>query len=165
VLEICKIGHKFMNKNQAALARKQLERRISPLRDLKLVTPPRGWMKAIREALGMSTRQLAARMGASPSRIPAIEKAEVSGATTVKTLREAAEAMNCTFIYAFVPNKPLDDILRDRAARKAGHDMARLDHTMRLENQALLKSDLDDERRRLVDRILAGPPRRLWEDD
>lgn len=154
-----------MNKNQAALARKQLERRIAPMRDLPLAAPPRGWMKAIREALGMTTRQLAARMGASPSRVPTIEKAEVSGATTIKTLREAAAAMNCTFVYAFVPNKPLDEILRDRAAQKAGRDIARLDHTMRLENQALLKSDLDDERRRMIDRILAESGRTLWEDN
>lgn len=154
-----------MNKNQAALARKQLERRIAPLRDLTLLPPPRGWMKAIREALGMSTRQLAARMGASPSRIPAIEKAETSGATTIKTLREAAAALNCTFVYAFVPTKPLDDILLDRAAQKAGYDLARLDHSMRLENQGMLKADLDDERRRMVDLILSGSPRSIWEDD
>ena len=154
-----------MNSNQAALARKQLERRVAPLRDLNVVTPPRGWMKAIREALGMSTRQLAARMGASPSRIPAIEKAEASGATTIKTLREAAAAMNCAFVYAFVPLKPLDEIRRDRAAQKAAADVARLDHTMRLENQALLKPDLDDEKRRMIDRILAESGRTLWEDD
>ncbi|GLS37816.1 transcriptional regulator [Mesorhizobium tianshanense] len=154
-----------MNAKQAALARKQLERRLAPLRELKLPTPPRGWMKAIREALGMSTRQLATRMGAAPSRIHAIEKAEVSGATTIRTLREAAAAMNCTFVYAFVPIKPLDDILRERAAEKAGQDVTRLDHTMRLENQALLKADLEDESRRLIDTILADSPRRLWEDD
>ncbi|RCS21670.1 mobile mystery protein A [Phyllobacterium salinisoli] len=154
-----------MDTKQASLARKQLERRLAPLRELKLIMPPRGWMKAIREALGMSTRQLATRMGAAASRIPAIEKAEVSGATTIKTLREAAAAMNCTFVYAFVPVKPLDDILRERAAEKAGQDVTRLDHTMRLENQALLKSDLEDERRRLIDAMLAGSPRRLWEDD
>ncbi|MCV9947460.1 mobile mystery protein A [Rhizobium sp. BT-175] len=154
-----------MNIKQATLARKQLERRLDPLRKLELINPPRGWMKAVREALGMSTRQLAARMGAAPSRIPAIEKAEVSGATTLRTLRQAAAAMNCTLVYAFVPVKPLDEILRERAEEKAAQDVARLDHTMRLENQSLLKSDLEDERRRLVDTMLGGSPRRLWEDD
>lgn len=154
-----------MNSNQAALARKQLERRVAPLRDLKVVAPPRGWMRAIREALGLTTRQLASRMQAAPSRVPAIEKAEVSGATTIRTLREAAAAMNCTFVYAFVPTKPLDEILRDRAAQKVGRDIARLDHTMRLENQALRKSDLDDEQRRMIDLILSGSPRSLWDDD
>jgi predicted DNA-binding mobile mystery protein A len=79
-------------------------------------------------------------------------------------LREAAEAMNCTFVYAFVPTKPLDDILRERAIQKTRKDIARLDHTMRLENQALLKSDLDDEQRRMVELILSGSLKGLWED-
>lgn len=154
-----------MNRNQTALARKQLEKRLAPLRATKPALPPRGWLRAIREALGMTTRQLAARMKVAPSRISTIEKAEVSGTTTIKTLREAAAALDCTFVYAFVPNQPLEEILRDRAARKAALDVARLDHTMRLENQALLKSDLDDERRRVVDLILSGSLRGLWEDD
>lgn len=153
-----------MNANQTALARKQLEKRLAPLRDAPLAMPPRGWTKAIREALGMTARQLAARMGVAPSRVPAIEKAEITGATTIKTLREAAEAMNCTFVYAFVPTKPLDDILRDRAMQKARQDITRLDHTMRLENQALTKSDLSDEQRRMIDLILSGSLRGLWED-
>lgn len=158
-------GHKYVNIGQSALARKQLERRLAPLRELQLTSPPRGWMRAIREALGMSSRQLAARMKAAPSRIPAIEKAEVTGSTTIRTLREAAAAMNCTFVYAFVPTKPLDEILRERAVQKAGDDIARLDHTMRLENQALQIADLNDEQRRTIDLLLSGPPRRLWEHD
>lgn len=154
-----------MNANQSILARKQLEKRLAPLREAKFVVPPRGWMKAIREALGMTARQLAARMGVAPSRIPVIEKAEVTGATTIKTLREAAEAMNCTFVYAFVPVKPLDDILREQAIQKTRKDIMRLDHTMRLENQRLLKSDLDDEQRRMVDSLLSGSLRGLWDGE
>jgi predicted DNA-binding mobile mystery protein A len=154
-----------MNANQAILARKQLEKRVAPLRTASFAMPPRGWVKAIREALGMTARQLAARMGQSPSRIPAIEKAEVTGATTIKTLRETAEALNCTFVYAFVPNKPLDDILRERAMQKTRKDITRLDHTMRLENQALHKSDLADEQKRMVDLALSGSLRGLWEDE
>ncbi|HTA37719.1 MAG TPA: hypothetical protein VK760_01515, partial [Candidatus Acidoferrales bacterium] len=72
---------------------------------------------------------------------------------------------NCSFVYAFVPVEPLDDILRERAERKARSDISRLDHTMRLENQALLKPDLDAELKRSVDRIFSGPLRGLWEED
>jgi predicted DNA-binding mobile mystery protein A len=154
-----------MNKRQPALARKQLERRLAPLRKMTLVAPPKGWVKAIRESLGMTARQLAARMGVAPSRIPVIEKAEVTGATTVRTLRQAAAAMNCAFVYAFVPVEPLDDMLRERATKKARSDVARLDHTMRLDNQALLKSDLDAELQHTIDRILSGSLRGLWEDE
>jgi predicted DNA-binding mobile mystery protein A len=155
----------YMNARQAALARKQLERRLAPLRESALVAPPRGWIKAIRESLGMTARQLAVRMGVAPSRIPVIEAAEVTGSTTLRTLRQAATAMNCAFVYAFVPIEPLDDMLRERAMQKARKDVARLDHTMRLENQALLKSDLDAEEQRTIDLILSGSLRGLWDDE
>lgn len=154
-----------MNEHQAALARKQLERRLAPLRDMTLVAPPKGWIKAIRESLGMTARQLAARMGVAPSRIPPIEKAEITGATTLRTLRQAAAAMNCAFVYAFMPIEPLDDMLRERALQKARKEVSRLDHTMRLENQALLKSDLDAEQQRTIDLVLSGSLRGLWDEE
>jgi len=154
-----------MNANQAALARKQLERRLAPLREMRLVAPHKGWIKAIRESLGMTARQLAARMGVGPSRIPVIEEAEITGATTLKTLRQAAAAMNCAFVYAFVPIEPLDEILRERVIKMAQKDVARLDHTMRLENQALLKSDLDAEQQRTIDLILSGSLRGVWDEE
>jgi predicted DNA-binding mobile mystery protein A len=149
---------------QARLARKSIEKRVAPLRDATLTIPPRGWIRAIRDSLGMSTRQLAQRMGAVQSRIVALEKAEANGATTLKSLREAAEAMNCTFVYAIIPTKPLDELLRQRAAEKADAELAHLHHTMALENQAMTKTDLADERARLIDELLAGSMRRMWED-
>ncbi|HEX3467120.1 MAG TPA: mobile mystery protein A [Candidatus Elarobacter sp.] len=154
-----------MSANQHTLARKQLERRLAPLRKMTLVPPPKGWVRAIRESLGMTIRQLATRMHVAPSRIPTIEKAEVAGSTTLRTLRQAAAAMNCAFVYAFVPVEPLDDIVRKQATEKARKDVSRLDHTMRLENQALLRSDLDAELQRTIDRILSGSPRRLWDEE
>ena len=113
----------------------------------------------------MTGRQLAARMAVAPSRIPVIEEAETTGSTTLKTLRQAAMAMNCAFVYAFVPIEPLDDILRERAMQKAQKEITRLDHTMRLENQSLVKSDLDAEQQRTIERILAGSLRGLWDEE
>ena len=153
-----------MTPNQTALARKNLDKRLAPLRADGYAAPAGGWLKAVRESLGLTSRQLAARMGVAPSRVTTIEKAEVTGGTTLRTLREAAEAMNCTFVYAIVPIQPLDDILRNQAVRKAEQELSRHDHTMRLENQTLTKSDLADERARLVRDLLAGSPRRVWDD-
>ena len=76
-----------MSPDQTILARKSLDRRLAPLRGEPLIAPPSGWIKAIREALGMTTRQLAARMGAARSRVTAIEKAEVNGSTTFCAIR------------------------------------------------------------------------------
>jgi len=73
--------------------------------------------------------------------------------------------MNCAFVYAFVPIEPLDDILRERALQKARKDVARIDHTMHLENQALIKSDLDAEQQRTIDLVLSGSLRGLWDEE
>lgn len=149
---------------QLDLARKQLERRLSALRALELSPPARGWLRAVREALGMTSVQFAARRGVVPSRISALERAEVSGAATLKSMREAAEVLGCTFVYAIVPAKPFDDMMRARAIALADDELDRVHHTMRLEDQALDVSDLADARQRLISAYLEGPPRRLWEE-
>jgi predicted DNA-binding mobile mystery protein A len=151
--------------NASALARKNLDRRLAPLRKAEdLTRPPRGWIKAIREAIGMTAAQLGERTGASQSRIARIEKGEVSGTLTMNTLRHMAEAMDCTLVYAVVPNRPLDETLRDRAQVIAARQLARTHQTMRLENQALTSADLKSERERLVAALLQGGPRRLWDE-
>lgn len=149
---------------QAELARKHLERKLSPLRAMELSPPPRGWLRALREALGMTGAQLAARLRVVPSRVSALEKAEISGATTLKSMREAAEAMGCRFVYAIVPARPLDELLRARAVALANAELARVHHTMRLEDQALDARELAEARERLIAAYLDGNPRRLWEE-
>jgi len=146
------------------LARKSLDKRLASLRETQWATPPRGWLRAIREALGMTTTQMARRLGVSQPRIIALEKAEVSGAASIQTLREAAEALGCTLVYAIVPTTTLDAMVRARAAQRVEEDLDRLQHTMRLENQAVGEPDLEDQRRRLIDELLASSPRGLWQD-
>jgi predicted DNA-binding mobile mystery protein A len=111
----------------------------------------------------MTTAQLAERTGVSQSRIPRIEQGEVDGSLTLKTLRAIAEGMDCTLVYALVPNKPLDDMVRERAGQIADRQLARTNQTMKLENQALGAGDLKDERARLVVELLGGDARRLWD--
>ncbi len=154
-----------MSADQAQLARKNLDKRLARLRVEPLLMPRTGWVKAIREALGLTAGQLASRLGVVQSRLSTIEKAELTGATTIKTLRETAEAMGCAFVYAIVPTKPLDDLLRDQALRKVDQELARLHHTMRLENQALTQEDLITERERLVAELLSGNLRRVWDEE
>ena len=146
------------------LARKQLERRLAPLRKApEFARPARGWVKAVREALGMTATQLGARIGVTQSRIARIEKDEAEDAVTLATLRRVAEGLDCTLVYALVPNRPLDEIMADRARAAADAQLKRTHHSMRLENQALDKRDLEAERERLALEILAGDPRRLWD--
>jgi predicted DNA-binding mobile mystery protein A len=154
-----------MSPGQAHLARKNLDRRLASLRVEALIVPPSGWIKAIRQALGMTAAQLARRMGVVQSRVSALEKAEMHGTPSLKTLRQAAEAMDCVLVYAIVPRTSLDQIVLDQAVKKADVELARHHHTMRLENQAMDKRDLATERERLVADILAGSLRRVWDDE
>ena len=153
-----------MNTEQTRLARKNLDRRLSKLDREAVAVPPFGWIRAIRDALGMTPTQLAKRMGVARPRVHELEKAEKTDATTLKSLRQAAEAMDCTLVYAFVPNGSLEDIVEKRARRLADERLLRLEHTMRLENQTPGQADLADERQRLRQDILSGPTRKLWDD-
>ncbi len=147
-----------------ALARQQLDRRFASLRKTSNLTrPPRGWIKAIREALGMSTTQLAKRLGVAQTRVSQMEKAEIESAIRLQTLKQVAEALDCTLVYALIPNEPLEQMVRDRAAKIADVQLARTNHTMRLENQALDSPALMAERERLIRQLVEGSPRRLWE--
>jgi len=150
--------------DQRALARKNIEKRLSPLRNMATQRPQRGWIRAIREALGMTTEQLAKRIGVSQPRVIALEKAETEDVVMLKTLRKAAAAMDCELVYALVPRRPLDDVVRARAERRAEDELARLHHTMQLQNQALTAADLTAERKRMVESLIDGPARRLWDD-
>src|SRR6187402_1584857 len=98
------------------LARKHLDRRLSGLKPVSdWARPPRGWIRAIRDAVGMTAEQLATRIGVSQPRVMAIEKAEARGSLTLQSLTRAAEALDCTLVYALVPNESLDVMVRKRA--------------------------------------------------
>lgn len=88
--------------------REQLDCTFAQLSNIKVLQPPvKGWFRSIREALGMSGKQLGERMGVSQPGVVQIEKDEVSGAVTMKTMRQGAEAMDCVFVYAVVPRASL----------------------------------------------------------
>lgn len=125
-------------------ARQRLDERLLALRPKdRLQVPPKGWIKAIREALGMTGVQFSRRLKVSPQSVDALEKSEANGSIKIETLRRAAEALDCTLVYALVPNSSLEEAVRDRARRIALRDLGRVAHTMRLEAQGTGDADLE----------------------
>jgi predicted DNA-binding mobile mystery protein A len=110
----------------------------------------------------MTAAILGKRMGVSQAAVAQFEKAETDGSITLKSLRSAAEALDCHLVYALVPRQSLEDAVRNRASVVADQQLARTHHTMSLENQALLPADLEAERSRLIESILRDDPARLW---
>lgn len=148
----------------SGLARKQLDKRFRQISSLnEFARPPRGWIRAIRDAIGMTTTQLGERLQVSQPRVSALERAEAEDSITLATLRRAAEALDCTLVYALVPRQPLEEAVMTRARTMAAKKLSRVDHTMRLENQALDEDELTSTREQLA-RTLSENPRRLWDE-
>lgn len=145
-------------------AARALDAKLALVRNSFGARPPRGWLRAIRDALGLTTKQFARRLGVSQPRVVALEQGEVDETVTLASLRRAAEAMDCQLVYAMVPNRPLVDMLRERAEVKADEQIARMNHTMRLENQALTAGDQRRQREILIDQLLRGNLSRLWDE-
>ena len=124
--------------------------------------PPRGWIKAIREALGMSTAQLARRMGISQPGVVVLEQSEALAHIKLETLQRAAAAMNCRLVYALVPEEPLETMVRKRAQLIAMQHLGAVEHSMRLEAQGV--EDMAARERQLD--ALAGQidARTLWDE-
>jgi predicted DNA-binding mobile mystery protein A len=128
----------------AAQSRSPLDQRFKELGPVTRYTSPvRGWIKAIRVALGMSTEQLAKRLGIKQPSVVAIEQSEAKGTIELATLRRVAEALDCTLVYALMPNKPLEAIVRDRARTFARRRLEQVEHSSLLEDQKVTAKDAD----------------------
>jgi predicted DNA-binding mobile mystery protein A len=150
-----------MNASLLANSRRRLDERFEQLGPAgKFAVPVHGWVKAIRQALGMTTAQLSQRMGIRQPSVVALEQSEVRGSIELATLRRAAEALDCTLVYAFIPNRPLEDTVRGRARAFLRKRRGPVEHSMLLENQQVIRDDSDRE----VEEILRTlNPRRLWD--
>ena len=135
------------------LRSKQLDRALAPLRSAKVPRPPKGWIRAIREALGLSSAELAERMKANRSLVVQQEKAEADDRITLKSLRAFANALDCDLVYAFVPRAgDLEQLVEARARATAKTNVLGVEHTMALENQASgnLEEAIEAETKRLT---------------
>lgn len=155
-----------MRAKERELARRQLDKRLKVLANINAFsTPPRGWIKAIREAMGMTAKQLGARLGVSQPRALKIEEAEVSGALTLNTLERAAQALNCQLVYVLVPEKPLEELTRERAERLARKQFQITGHSRTLEDQKVDAADQQAQIDALTREYLASSHSRLWDEE
>jgi predicted DNA-binding mobile mystery protein A len=144
---------------------RHLDKRFAALRPFtESARPPKGWLRAVRDALGMTTAQYARRLGVSQPRIIELEQSEASGGVTLNTLQRAAEALGCRLVYVLAPEKPLADTVRERAETVATRQLADIEHTMRLENQAVAdKQFIRELHRQRIEELLRRPAR-LWDE-
>jgi predicted DNA-binding mobile mystery protein A len=128
--------------------------------------PRKGWLRAIRESLGMTTRQLAARLGGDMSGIVRLEEREVKGTATLQSLDKAARAMGCHLVYAIVPenisNSSLEQILDDQAISVAKEISKSVGHSMRLEKQGVGPKETDAQIQNLAKELKENLDSKIW---
>lgn len=147
-------------------ARRQLDKRLNVLATPDaLARPARGWVKAIREALGMTADQLGRRMEVSRQRVLELEESEARGAVTLESLERAAHALDCRLVYALVPRVPLDELVQERATKLARKQLRATGHSMALEDQAVNPADEEEQLKRLSQELIDKSGSVLWEDE
>ncbi|MGE5625110.1 MAG: mobile mystery protein A [Bacillota bacterium] len=142
---------------------RQLDEQLERWRQTSKTPRPReGWLRTIRQVLGMTTGQFALRLGTSQPRIVKLERAEIDGSVTLASLHKAAQALGCEFVYAVIPYEPLERIIRNQADRIARRELAIVGHSMGLEKQRVKRKAETRQLKALREKLLNGPRSRLW---
>lgn len=142
-------------------ARARLDSKLASSKPVdRFAIPPKGWVRAIRDAIGMTGAQLGKRLGMTAQGIVGLERSEASGTIQLNTLRRAAEAMDCVIVYALVPKTSLTEMVDRRAREIALRALGRVSHSMALEDQQVDR-DLDKRIQTYIETALRD--RDLWE--
>lgn len=143
-------------------ARQVLDQRLDQLRPIVVAShrPAGGWVRAIREALGMSLADLAARMDVATSTAARVEASEREGRIQVQTLLRAANALECDLVLALIPRRPLEQMVSERARELAVLELVGVEHTMTLEDQGLTSQAVEQLVQEVAAEMLDRPG--LW---
>lgn len=142
--------------------RKILDQKLSQYSKINFTVPKNGWIKAIREALGMTTVQLGQRMNIAASNVTILEKREITQTTSLDTMERAANAMGCKFVYALIPNTTLEEVVQTQAKKSAKELIWEIHHHMKLEKQKVNTEIEKEQIQDLAQEILTQMDSRLW---
>lgn len=154
-----------MNYWNKKLIREQLDKKLTILKDLDLSGTSGGsWIRMIREALGMTTKQMAAKTGFDQSRISRLENAEKVGSLKLSSLQKIASGMGMRFVYGFVADRTLEQMVKDQAEKIVRRRLKRLEDTMSLELQGLSDEEKQRALKDMIEKILIEGPKDFWDD-
>jgi predicted DNA-binding mobile mystery protein A len=143
----------------------QLNEKMDQLNGMQhVIVPPIGWIKAIRNGIGMSMEQLGKKLSITKQGVMDIEKREKEGAITIKSMQEIAKAMDTQFVYGFVPKVgSLEQMIENRALEIASKIVERTSTTMKLEDQANSKERIEKAIKERASEIINKTPKILWD--
>jgi predicted DNA-binding mobile mystery protein A len=98
--------------------------------------PARGWLRAVREAIGLTQGEVAAKIAVKRQSYAQFETAEEHGSISLASLGRAAAAMGCELVYFVVPSASAALSYKELARihdPAAGH-LSATEHSMSLKN-------------------------------
>ena len=129
---------------------------------LQVRLPKNGWVRELRQALGMTLQDLGQRLGVIKQRVERIEKDELTGKVTLQTMQQAAESLNCDFVYFLVPREGLQKSLETQARKAAKEIVRSTEYTMQLEEQGTSGLSQAQLLETLTQELLLKQDRRIW---
>ena len=137
--------------------RRSYQKKFDTLKKVVIEIPPQGWLRTIRELLGMTTTQFAKKIGVSQPRVFNMEKNEKK--LKISTMEKIADSLNCDFVYAIVPRENIDDIIYNQAKREALKILKNVNRNIGLENQSIDSEELLED---VIKELLNGNIARIW---
>mgnify|MGYP000999265347 CR=1 FL=1 len=154
-----------MNKIQRKLLIEQVDQKFQKMKGMaQIEIPSKGWIYTLCKAMNLPISKLAYKMKKKPPTLNEMLLREENGTITLKKLKEAAEALDMKFVYAFIPNDgTLSKLIERKASEKASAIVMRTSQTMKLENQetekARIEKAIDERTRQFIDEV----PKILWD--
>lgn len=145
--------------NKRLILLRALSRKTGNLAQLRDAQPPKqGWISAVRQALGMTAKQLAERVGLSQPRIAKMELNENN--LKISTMKKIAEGLDCDFVYGFVPKSSLQETINRQARKKAEAILLNVNTNMALEDQLADDPNILTD---VADEMIAKNIKRIWD--
>ena len=131
--------HKMRN-TSGNLRPQQLDRTLESFRAAQaLPRPQKGWIRAMRELMGVSAGEVGRILGTSRQLPLQFEKAEADDSITLKSLRSVANAMDCDLVYALVPRA--GSMREDRTRAEIRKSVHKVEHSRALKGKAVGRID------------------------
>jgi predicted DNA-binding mobile mystery protein A len=143
----------------------QVEKRIQELMLLdSIVIPHEGWIYSIRNALGMTLRQLGNRLNITAQSAKEIEEREKNGTVSLAVLRQVGVALDMKLVYGFIPKAgSLEKMIENRAKEIAEEIVRRTSASMVLEDQGNTETRLRKAIQEKTAELKHEMPRYLWD--
>ncbi|PKP13292.1 MAG: XRE family transcriptional regulator [Bacteroidetes bacterium HGW-Bacteroidetes-3] len=151
-------------RNQKKILIEQLDRKLTSFYEIKNIeVPERGWVYTIRTALNMTLQQLGHKLKITIQGVQDIEKRELSGSISIKSMKEVANALDMKFVYGFVSNHNSLENLIELKASELAEKMVQKNSNSAAENKVKGKDELQQEIESLIRELKREIPKTLWD--